>query len=81
MFLSYHQPSFMHRLILKKFMCLPQGIPYASVYLILGVLPFEAQRDIEIPGLFGQISICPSDQQNVRDLIFPKFTVYGNSLT
>ena len=61
-------------------MCLPQGTPSASVYLILGVLPFEAQRDIEILGLFGQISICPSDQQNVRDIIFHNLTFYGNSL-
>ena len=46
----------------------------------MGVLPFEAQRDLEILGLFGQISICPSDQQNVKDIILHNLTFYGNSL-
>ena len=69
-----------YRLTLKKFMCLPQGTPSAAVYLILGVLPFEAQRDLEILGLFGQISICPSDQQNVKNIILHNLTFYGNSL-
>ena len=61
-------------------MCLPKGTPSAAVYLILGVLPFEAQRDLEILGLLGQISICPSDQQNVKDIILHNLTFYGNSL-
>ena len=69
-----------YRLTLKKFMCLPRGTPSAAVYLILGVLPFEAQRNLEILELFGQISICPSDQQNVKDIILHNLTFYGNSL-
>ena len=69
-----------YRHILKKFMCLPQNTPSAAVYIILGVLPFEAQRDIEILGLFGQISACPSDQQNVKNIILHNLTFYGNNL-
>ena len=54
--------------------------PSAVVYLTIGVLPFEAQRDIEILGLLGQIAVCPSDQQSVKDVIFHNLTFYGNNL-
>ena len=58
------------RSILKKFMCMPENTPSAAVYLTIGVLPFEAQRVIEILGLLGQIAVCPSDQQSVITLLF-----------
>ena len=69
-----------YRSILKKLMCLPENTPSAAVYLTIGVLPFEAQRDIEILGLLGQIAVCPSDQQSVKDVIFHNLTFYGNNL-
>ena len=69
-----------YRSILKTFLCLPKNTPSATVYLTIGVLPFEAQRDIEILGLLGQISVCPSDQQSVKDVIIHNLTFYGNNL-
>ena len=41
-----------YRKILKKFMCLPENTPSSAVYLTFGVLPFEAQQDLEIFGPF-----------------------------
>ena len=61
-------------------MCLPENTPSSAVYLTVGVLPFEAQRDLEILGLFGQIAVCPSDQQSVKDVIQHNLTFYGNKL-
>jgi hypothetical protein len=69
-----------YRRIIKKFMCLPENTPSTTVYLTFGVLPFEAQRDLEILGLLGQISVCPSDQQSVKDVIMYNLMFYGNKL-
>jgi hypothetical protein len=44
-----------YRRVIKKFMCLPENTPSVAVYLTFGILPFEAQRDLEIMGLLGKI--------------------------
>ena len=69
-----------YRKIIKKFLCLPENTPSVTVYLTFGVLPLEAQRDLEILGLLGQIAVCPSDQQSVKDVVKHNLMFYGNSL-
>ena len=56
-----------YRKVIKHLLCLPDNTPSAAVYLTFGVLPFEAQRDLEVLGLLGQLSVCPEDLQNVKD--------------
>ena len=47
---------------LKRMMALPDHTPSAAVYLMIGVMPAEAVRDLEILGLFGQVAVCSSEQ-------------------
>ena len=68
-----------YRKVIKKFLCLPENTPSAAVYLTFGVLPLEAQRDLEILGLLGQISVCPSDQQVVKDVVKHNLMFYGKT--
>ena len=48
---------------------LPDCVATPLVYLTIGVLPVEAQRDLEILGLLGQLAFCDSDDQNVTSVI------------
>ena len=54
------------RNMLKKMMTLSDNVASPAVYLSCGVLPVEAQRDIEILGLMGQLAVCPHELQNIR---------------
>ena len=57
------------RSVLKKMMSLSDNVSSSAVYLSAGVLPAEAQRDIEVLGLLGQLAVCPDDLQTVRTVI------------
>ena len=57
------------RNMLKKMMTLSDNVASPAVYLSCGVLPVEAQRDIEILGLMGQLAVCPDELQNIRTII------------
>ena len=56
------------------------SLPYCTaspaVYLCVGVLPAEAQRDLEILGLLGQLAMCNQDAQNIRQIIEHSLTFY-----
>ena len=69
-----------YRKVIKSMLCLPDNTSSVAVYLTFGILPFEAQRDLEILGLLGQIAVCPDDQQYVREAIKNNLVFYGNNL-
>ena len=50
-------------------MSMPDCVSSPLVYLTMGILPATAQRDLEILGLLGQLSMCDQGNQNVRDVI------------
>ena len=56
---------------------LPDCTSSAAVYLCIGVLPASAQRDVEILGLLGQLGVCDTQSQDVRDIIENGLTFYG----
>ena len=58
-------------------MTVPDNTPSCSIYLVFGILPAEAQRDLDILGLLGQIAVCPSDLQKVTDIISNNLAFYG----
>ena len=58
-------------------MTLPENTPFCSKNLISGILPAEARRDLDIMGLLGQLSVCPSDLQSVTDIIYNNLAFYG----
>ena len=62
---------------LKKMMSLSDNVASPAVYLSAGVLPAEAQRDIEVLGLLGQLAVCPEDLQNIRKIIEHDLAFYG----
>ena len=68
-----------YRKVIKSLMCLPDNTPSCAVYLTFGILPFEAQRDLEILGLLGQISVCPDELQNVKLVLKHNLMFYGNN--
>ena len=41
-----------------------------------GIFPAEAQRDLDILGLLGQLAVCPSDLQNVTAIIYNNLAFY-----
>ena len=45
--------------------------------MVFGIFPAEAQRDLDILGRLWQIAVCPSDIQNVTDIIFNNPVFYG----
>jgi hypothetical protein len=64
------------RSILKKMMSLSDNVATPAVYLSCGVFPAEAQRDIEILGLMGQLAVCPDELQNIRKIIEHNLSFY-----
>ena len=58
-----------YRKVLKNMLSMPDCVSSPMVYLTIGVLPATAQRDLEIMGLLGQLSMCDNDDQNVRNTI------------
>ena len=45
---------------------MPDYVSSPLVYLTIGILPASGQRDLEIPGLHGQLGMCDQGNQNVR---------------
>ena len=41
-----------------------------------GTFPAEAQRDLDILGLLGQLAVCPSDLQSVTAIIYNNLAFY-----
>ena len=66
-----------YRKTLKCMLSLPDCTASAAVYLCIGVLPAEAQRDLEILGLLGQLAMCDQEAQNIRRIIEHSLTFYG----
>jgi hypothetical protein len=65
-----------YRTTLKKMMSLPDYVATPAVYLSIGVFPAEAQRDLEILGLMGQLAVCPTELQNIKQIIEHNLTFY-----
>ena len=55
---------------------LSENVTSPAVYLSCGVFPAEAQRDIEILGLMGQLAVCPDELQNIRTIIENNLAFY-----
>ena len=51
-----------YRKVIKHLLCLPENTPSCAVYLTFGVLPFEAERDLKILALLGQLSVQTSNR-------------------
>ena len=66
-----------YRKTLKCMLSLPDCTVSASVYLCIGVLPAEAQRDLEILGLLGQLAMCDEEAQNIRAVMEHSLSFYG----
>ena len=64
------------RSLLKKMLSLSENVTSPAVYLSCGVFPAEAQRDIEILGLMGQLAVCPDELQNIRTIIENNLAFY-----
>ena len=58
-----------YRKVLKCMMSMPDCTPSALVYLAIGILPAEAQRDLEILSPLGQMAMADEKIQNVLHLI------------
>ena len=54
---------------IKRMLALPLHTPSCAVYLLFGILPAAAMRDLDIIRLLGQVAMCSEDQQNVTDII------------
>ena len=54
---------------LRRMLAFPPHASSCSVYLMIGVLPAEAMRDLDILGLLGQVAMCSEDQQVVTNII------------
>ena len=67
-----------YRAVFKHMLAVHDNTPSCSIYLVAGVFPAEAQRDLDIMGLLGQIAACPSDLQNVTDIIHHNLLFYGD---
>ena len=65
-----------YRSVIKHMMAVPDNTPSCSIYLVSGLLPAEAQRDIM--GLLGQLAICSKDLQNVTEIIHHNLIFYGS---
>ena len=59
-------------------MAVPDNTPSCSIYLVAGIFPAEAQRDLEILGLLGQLAVCPADLQHVTDIIYNNLVFYDS---
>ena len=56
---------------------LPDCTASPAVYLCVGVLSAEAQRELEIIGLLGQLAVCNQEAHNIRQIIEHSLTFYG----
>ena len=66
-----------YRGVIKKMLAIPEYTASCAVYLTSGIFPAEAQRDLEILGLLGQIAMCPVDLQSVSEIIKHHLQFYG----
>ena len=57
------------RSIIRSLQSLPPSTPTPMIYLMMGILPAVAMRDIEILRLVGQLAICDRNLQNVSEII------------
>ena len=60
-------------------LALPSHTPSFIVYLLIGILPATAMRDLDIMGLLGQVAMCTEDQQYVTDIIKNKLDDYDTN--
>ena len=66
-----------YRSVIKHMLAVPDNTPSCAIYLVSGIFPAEAQRDLEILGLLGQLAVCPSDLQTVTQIIQHNLLFYG----
>jgi hypothetical protein len=59
-------------------LAVPDNTPSCSIYLTSRLFPAEAQRDLDILGLLGQLAVCPNDLQNVTDIIHHNLVFYDS---
>ena len=67
-----------YRSVIKHILAVPDNTPSCSIYLTSGLFPAEAQRDLDILGLLGQLVVCPNDLQNVTDIIHHNLVFYDS---
>ena len=65
-----------YRCVLKGMLSLPDSVASCAVYLTMGQLPIAAERDIEVLALLGQHAACPSDLQNITEIVKRNLTIY-----
>ena len=58
-------------------MCLWDSVVSLAVYLSTGIFPAEAQYDLDIVCLFGQLAVCPDDLQKIKNIIEVNLTFYS----
>ena len=66
-----------YRKTLKCLLSLPDCTVSAAVYLCMGVLPAQAQRDVDILALYGQLAMCDQEAQTIRKIVEHSLTFYG----
>ena len=64
---------------LKRMLALPSHTPSPIIYLVIGILPATARRDLDILGLLGQVAMCAEDQQYVTDITKNNLEDYDTS--
>ena len=69
------------RSVIKHMLAVPDNTPSCSIYLVAGIFPAEAQRDLDILGLLGQLAVCDGEAQDVKTIIENTLTFYGISFT
>ena len=67
-----------YRSVIKHMLAVPDNTPSCTIYLPARLFPAEAQRDLDILGLLGQLSVCPSDLQKVTDIIHHNLGFYDS---
>ena len=65
------------RSVLRSLQSLSPSTVSAAVYLMAGVLPVVAERDIQIMRLVGQLAICDRELQNVSAIVEENLSRYG----
>ena len=65
-----------YRSVIKHMLAVPDNTPSCSIYLVSGLFPAEAQRDLDILGLLGQLAICSKDLQTVTEIIHHNLVFY-----
>ena len=67
------------RSVLRSMQSLSPSTAGPAIYLMAGVLPAVADRDIQIMRLVGQLAICSRDLQYVSDIVEGNLSKYGIS--